>query len=188
MTPELERRIRETIGRKEQTILFLNHRAYSPFLMCRDCGFQWNVRTARLASASIGRIIGCDATIAATPPARQSRAQSVVASGLSSPFGAGTEKVEELVTEMFPDATVARLDRDIARKKGALEDILARFRSGDIDILVGTQMVAKGLDFPNVTLVGVIAADVSLNIPDFRSSERTYQLLSTSPGRSGRGS
>jgi primosomal protein N' (replication factor Y) len=82
---------------------------------------------------------------------------------------------------------VARLDRDIARKKGAMEAILAGFRAGDISVLVGTQMIAKGLDFPNVTVVGVVAADMSLNIPDFRASERTYQLLSQVAGRAGRG-
>jgi primosomal protein N' (replication factor Y) (superfamily II helicase) len=104
------------------------------------------------------------------------------------PFGVGTEKVEEAVKGMFPTARLERLDRDVAKKKGALESILAAFRSGDVDILVGTQMVAKGLDFPNVTLVGVVAADLSLNIPDFRSSERTFQLLSQVAGRAGRGS
>jgi primosomal protein N' (replication factor Y) len=104
-----------------------------------------------------------------------------------SPFGVGTEKVEEAVAALFPQTRVARLDRDVARRKGALEETLAAFRAGDIGILVGTQMVAKGLDFPNVTLVGAIAADMSLNIPDFRSSERTFQLLSQVAGRAGRG-
>ncbi len=103
------------------------------------------------------------------------------------PFGVGTEKVEEAVATIFPEARVARLDRDIAKRKGALDEILTQFRSGDIQILVGTQMIAKGLDFPNVTIVGVIAADVSLNIPDFRSTERTFQLLSQVAGRAGRG-
>ncbi|HJP82876.1 MAG TPA: primosomal protein N', partial [Fimbriimonadaceae bacterium] len=91
------------------------------------------------------------------------------------------------VAELFPNVRLARLDRDIARKKGALEEILASFRSREIDVLVGTQMVAKGLDFPNVTLVGVVAADISLNIPDFRAGERTFQLLSQVAGRAGRG-
>jgi len=104
-----------------------------------------------------------------------------------SPIGIGTEKVEEAMRLLFPDTKVARLDRDVARRKGALEETLADFRSGEIGILVGTQMVAKGLDFPNVTLVGAIAADISLSIPDFRSSERTFQLLSQVAGRAGRG-
>ncbi len=187
LTPELERRIRETIARKEQTILFLNRRAYSPFLMCRDCGFRMECPNCAVSLSfhrKEHRLRCHHCGYQTRPPITCPKCgrQRI------SPFGAGTEKVEELVTEMFPEATVERLDRDIARRKGALEDILARFRSGEIDILVGTQMVAKGLDFPNVTLVGVIAADVSLNIPDFRSSERTYQLLSQVAGRSGRGS
>jgi primosomal protein N' (replication factor Y) len=103
------------------------------------------------------------------------------------PFGVGTERVEEEAARLLPDAVVARLDRDAVRVKGALEDIMARFRSGEIHVLVGTQMVAKGLDFPNVTLVGVVAADVSLSVPDFRATERTFQLLSQVSGRAGRG-
>lgn len=102
-------------------------------------------------------------------------------------MGLGVEKVEEAVENHFPGTKVARLDRDVAQKKGALETILSDFRAGSIQILVGTQMVAKGLDFPNVTLVGVIAADISLNFPDFRASERTFQLLSQVAGRAGRG-
>lgn len=95
--------------------------------------------------------------------------------------------MEEAINQRFPNAKVARLDRDVVQRKGALEETLAAFRSGDLDVLVGTQMVAKGLDFPNVTLVGVIAADVSLNLPDFRAAERTYQLLAQVAGRAGRG-
>jgi primosomal protein N' (replication factor Y) len=102
-------------------------------------------------------------------------------------MGVGTEKVEEAVREAFPLTVVARLDRDVARHKGALEETLALFRSGETQVLVGTQMVAKGLDFPDVTLVGVVAADISLNLPDFRAGERTFQLLSQVAGRAGRG-
>jgi primosomal protein N' (replication factor Y) len=102
-------------------------------------------------------------------------------------MGVGTEKVEEAIREAFPDVTVARLDRDVARHKGALEKTLALFRSGETQVLVGTQMVAKGLDFPDVTMVGVVAADVTLNLPDFRAGERTFQLLSQVAGRAGRG-
>jgi len=99
----------------------------------------------------------------------------------------GSEKVEEAVAAEFPGVKVGRLDRDLAQKRGALEETLAVFRSGGTQVLVGTQMVAKGLDFPNVTLVGVIAADISLNMPDYRASERTFQLLSQVAGRAGRG-
>jgi primosomal protein N' (replication factor Y) len=186
ITPELEHRIRETLEKGHQVILFLNRRAYSPSLLCRDCGFRpecpncavslsYHQRDSRL------RCHHCSYARRPTPNCPKCGGQRL------SPLGAGTEKVEEMITEMFPETRVARLDRDIARKKGALDEVLASFRSGDIGILVGTQMVAKGLDFPNVTLVGVIAADVSLNIPDFRSSERTFQLLSQVAGRAGRG-
>ena len=102
-------------------------------------------------------------------------------------MGFGTERVEEQVRKQCPEARVARLDRDSVRRKGSLTDLLARFRAGDIDVLVGTQMIAKGHDFPRVTLVGVVSADVGLGMADFRSSERTFQLLTQVAGRAGRG-
>ena len=102
-------------------------------------------------------------------------------------FGIGTEKVEEITKEMFPEASVARLDLDTARKKGESERILTNFSRGKTDILVGTQLVAKGLDIANVGLVGIIAADITLNIPDYRSAERTFQLIVQASGRAGRG-
>ena len=186
LCPDLHEAIIETLERQEQVILFLNRRAYAPFIICRDCGHQmtcpncavslsWHRRDGRLRCHHCG----FQQTLPTSCPN--------CAGERLNPFGVGTEKVEENVAAEFPEARVARLDRDIARRKGALEETLAAFRSGDIQILVGTQMIAKGLDFPNVTLVGVIAADVSLNIPDFRSSERTFQLLSQVGGRAGRG-
>jgi primosomal protein N' (replication factor Y) len=184
--PELFVRMGQTLERKQQAILFLNRRAYAPFVMCRACG-ERSMCPNCAVSLSFHRGDGrlkchhCGFT------QRVPEACPNCGSDRISPFGIGTEKVEEAVAEAFPQARVARLDRDVASKKGALEDILARFRSGDIDVLVGTQMVAKGLDFPNVTLVGVIAADISLNVPDFRSEERTFQLLSQVAGRAGRG-
>ena len=183
---DLYDRLTETLKQRHQAILFLNRRAYAPFIICRDCG--WQARCPHCAvSLSFhrrDRRLRCHhCGFSESPPDQCPKCRGLRVS----PFGVGTEKVEEMVAEMFPEAVVARLDRDVARKKGALEDIFARFRSGDIQILVGTQMVAKGLDFPNVTLVGVIAADLSLNIPDFRSGERTFQLLSQVSGRAGRG-
>jgi primosomal protein N' (replication factor Y) len=184
--PALFQRMEQTLERGEQCILFLNRRAYSPFLMCRDCGHQFMCPrcSVPLAYSRTERRLRCHhCGYSQRPPDQcpQCRGNKL------NPFGIGTEKVEETVAGMFAASRVARLDRDVAKKKGALEDILARFRSGDLDILVGTQMVAKGLDFPNVTLVGVIAADISLNVPDFRASERTFQLLSQVAGRAGRG-
>ena len=183
---DLHRRLEETLSQKHQAILFLNRRAYSPFIICRDCGYQARCRHCAV-SLSFHRH---DRRLRCHHCGYNERPPDVCpkcGGSRISPFGIGTEKVEESVAEMFPQAKVARLDRDVARKKGALEEIFARFRSGDIDILVGTQMVAKGLDFPNVTLVGVIAADMSLNIPDFRAGERTFQLLAQVAGRAGRG-
>ncbi len=186
LSDELRERMAEILTRGEQAILFLNRRAYAPFVLCRDCGRQmvcpncavslsFHRRDRRLRCHHCGYNVLPPDTCPSCGGMR------------ISPFGIGTEKVEETVRELFPDYKVSRLDRDIARRKGALEETLADFRSGATNVLVGTQMVAKGLDFPNVTLVGVIAADVSLNIPDFRSSERTFQLLSQVAGRAGRG-
>jgi primosomal protein N' (replication factor Y) (superfamily II helicase) len=186
LTQDLYNRVAEKLEKKEQVILFLNRRAYAPFIICRDCGHQMICPhcAVSLSFHRRDRRLRCHHCGFNTRP--MDTCPKCHGTRLS-PFGVGTEKVEEATIVAFPDAKVARLDRDIARRKGVLESTLAGFRSGDIDILVGTQMVAKGLDFPNVTLVGVIAADVSLNIPDFRSSERTFQLLSQVAGRAGRG-
>lgn len=183
---DLHDRIETTLEAGEQVILFLNRRAYTPFVICRDCGHQMKCPNCAVSLSfhKRDRKLRCHhCGFQMVPPDTCPEC-----GGLRlNPFGAGTEKVEEAVAVSFPNTTVARLDRDIARRKGALEETLASFRSGDIGILVGTQMVAKGLDFPNVTLVGAIAADMSLNIPDFRASERTFQLLCQVAGRAGRG-
>ncbi len=185
-TPALSRALREEIEAGHQAILFLNRRAFSPALVCRDCGHRpacsdcavslsFHRRAGRLRCHHCGRDEGVPDFC---PNCGGHRI---------TPFGIGAERVEEEAARLLPDSVVARLDRDAVRVKGALEDIMARFRSGDIHVLVGTQMVAKGLDFPNVTLVGVVAADVSLSVPDFRATERTFQLLSQVAGRAGRG-
>lgn len=184
--PLLQEKLTATLASGNQAILFLNRRAYSPFLMCRDCGHQWMCPSCAVTLSYHRRDnrLKChhcgyqESSPAVCPNCEGTKIK---------PFGVGTEKVEELVAQEFPEARVCRLDRDIAQKKGALEEVIASFRSGEKNVLVGTQLVAKGLDFPDVTLVGVIAADVSLNLPDFRSSERTYQLLSQVAGRAGRG-
>ncbi|RYG45159.1 primosomal protein N', partial [bacterium] len=178
--------IEETLDRKEQIILFLNRRAYAPFVICRDCGHRTMCPNCSVAlsyhrRADRLRCHQCGHHEAPSPECPNCNGLRLA------PFGVGAEKVEDIVRETFPTSRVARLDRDVASRKGALEEVLSAFRTGAIDILVGTQMVAKGLDFPNVTLVGVIAADISLNLPDFRASERTFQLLSQVAGRAGRG-
>lgn len=186
LSPRLHEELERILEKKQQAILFLNRRAYAPFLICRDCGHQFMCPrcAVSLAFSRRDRRLRCHhCGYSRFPPELCPSCQG----HRLNPFGIGTEKVEEVVRETFPSNVVARLDRDVARKKGALEETLARFRGGEVEILVGTQMVAKGLDFPNVTLVGVIAADTALNVPDFRSSERTFQLLSQVAGRAGRG-
>jgi len=178
--------IDETLAREEQVILFLNRRAFSASLMCRECGHSFRCPSCAVTLSYHRR----DAKLRCHHCGYQENAPDVcpACGGTKvAPMGAGVEKVEDQIKVLFPDASVARLDRDIARKRGALEETIALFRGGEIDILVGTQMIAKGLDFPRVTLVGVIAADLALSIPDFRSSERTFQLLSQVAGRAGRG-
>lgn len=186
LTHTLAEYLEKTVSSRRQAILFLNRRAYSPFLICRECGhfFYCPKCSVTLSYSRRDLKLRCHhCGYQASPPETCPDCQG----NRISPVGVGTEKVEEAVQAILPEARVERLDRDVASRKGALETILAEFGAGEIDVLVGTQIVAKGLNFPNVTLVGVIAADVSLNLPDFRAAERTYQLLSQVAGRAGRG-
>ncbi|MBV6458479.1 MAG: primosomal protein N' [Fimbriimonadaceae bacterium] len=182
----LLRHLKTCLANGHQAILFLNRRAYSPVLVCRDCGFNFPCPNCAVSMAyhrherSL-RCHHCDHRLP-EPDFCPSCGGSKV-----SPLGIGVERIEEAVRTEFPDATIARLDRDVARRKGAVEEIFAQLRSGEIQVLVGTQMVAKGLDFPRVALVGVVVADIGLNLPDFRASERTFQLLAQVSGRAGRG-
>lgn len=186
ITQPLRERITAVLERQEQAILFLNRRAYSPFLSCRECGYVFACPNCAVSLAYHKR----DASLVCHYCGHRQAAPSVCdqCEGVKiAPTGTGSEKVEELLREEFPHARVARLDRDVAQRKGAVEEIFALMRAGEIDLLVGTQMVAKGLDFPGVTLVGVILADTALHLPDFRASERTFQLLCQVGGRAGRG-
>lgn len=178
--------LEQTLEAGKQAILFLNRRAYAPFLICRDCGYAFKCPLCAV-SLALSRKLGLLRCHHCGHQQRPPDTCPACSGSRIKPFGVGTEKVEEAVTQHFPGAKVARLDRDVAQRRGALEKVLADFASGETQVLVGTQMVAKGLNFPNVTLVGVIAADVSLNLPDFRASERTLQLLSQVAGRAGRG-
>ncbi|MBQ6670381.1 MAG: primosomal protein N' [Firmicutes bacterium] len=169
-----------------QIILFLNRRGYSSYVSCRECGHTMRCPECgitltyhREEGALLCHYCGRKTPMPKVCPECGSR--------FFGGFGAGTEQVEEKVKELFPDAQTARLDLDTVNKKGSLESVLKKFGRGKINILIGTQIVAKGLDFANVGLVGVISADVSLNIPDFRSAERTFQLVTQVAGRSGRG-
>ncbi|HUY14192.1 MAG TPA: primosomal protein N' [Terriglobia bacterium] len=186
----LSRRLREEIEAQRrsgaQTMILLNRRGYSWFLLCRSCG-----QSIRCVNCSISltyhqrehRLIchycGYSTEVPKYCPACKSEHLQYV--------GEGTEKIEDRLRETFPGARVARLDRDVARRSGQYLRLLSDFRRGKIDILVGTQMIAKGHDFPGVTLVGVVSADMGLSLPDFRAAERTFQLLTQAAGRSGRG-
>lgn len=182
----LEQGIRDRLSRGEQVILLQNRRAYSTFLTCRDCGY-----VARCPNCAVSlKLHAAARKLSCHHCGYEESAPEVCpkCGGLRiRKFGIGTEKVEEQTKAAFPDARVLRMDRDTTSRKGSHAAILHTFRSGEADILVGTQMIAKGLDFPNVTLVGVISADTSLNMPDFRASERTFQLVSQVAGRAGRG-
>jgi primosomal protein N' (replication factor Y) len=170
----------------QQTMILLNRRGYSWFLLCRSCG-----QPQRCVNCSISltyhrrehRLICHYCGYSAPVPTRCPNCQSQYLYYI----GEGTEKVEKKFAELFPTARVARLDRDVARRQGQCQRILEDFRQGKIDVLVGTQLIAKGHDFPGVTLVGVVSADLGLGLPDFRSAERTFQLLTQAAGRAGRG-
>ncbi len=176
----------ETLNNHSQAILFLNRRGYAPFLLCQVCSFVMkcpNCSISLTVYIKTQKLLCHHCAFSRSVPDRcqQCQEQKIF------PVGLGTEKVEEELKRYFPDAKIARLDRSSTQKGGALLKILSDFGNGKIDILIGTQMVAKGHDFPNVTLVGVILADISLNIPDFRAPERTFQLLTQVAGRAGRG-
>lgn len=184
-TPVLIEKIREKLARKEQVVLMLNRRGYSSFVMCRDCGTVDQCPncdislTLHMDTKTMNcHYCGFQKGIPQTCPNCQSSSIRY--------YGTGTQKAYDELQELLPEARILRMDVDTTKKKGAHEDLLERFGRGEADILLGTQMIAKGLDFPNVTLVGVLNADTALNLPDFRSSERTFQLLTQVAGRAGR--
>jgi primosomal protein N' (replication factor Y) len=176
----------ERLKRREQCILFLNRRGFSTSLLCERCGHvqecpncSVSLTFHRSAARIICHICGYQAVAPQVCP--QCKAPGIRYSGV------GTEKVEDNVAALFPTATVKRMDADVMTRKDAFRETLDAFRRGKIDILVGTQMIAKGLHFPNVTLVGIVNADLGLHLPDFRAGERTFQLLTQVAGRAGRG-
>ncbi|MCF6462703.1 primosomal protein N' [Clostridium sp. Cult1] len=178
--------IDENLKAGKQTILFLNRRGHSTFVSCRQCGYvvKCNKCSITMTYHLKDNKLKCHYCGLATNPPKTC---PVCGSKYIKYFGIGTEKVEEFTKKVFPKAIVKRMDMDTTSRKGSHELILNNMREEKIDILIGTQMVAKGLDFKNVTLVGIIAADTSLNLPDFRSPERTFQLITQVAGRAGRG-
>lgn len=181
----LYKAIKENLENSNQTILFLNKRGYSSFILCRNCGY---VPRCRYCNISLtyhlhGNRLVCHYC-------GYSRANYKTCPSCGSEyirhFGVGTQKLEEEVKKYFPHASVLRMDLDTTSRKNSHEQILKKFRDENVNILIGTQMIAKGHDFPNVTLVGVISADLMLNMEDFRSTEKTFQLLTQVAGRAGR--
>jgi len=178
--------INKALSNKEQIILFLNRRGFSTFISCRKCGyvFQCDNCDISLTYHSSGNYLSCHYCGRRYPI---KKVCPKCGSRYVKHFGIGTEKIEEEIKYSFPEAKVLRMDFDTTRKKNSYEYIYNTFKNGEADILVGTQMITKGLDFKNVTLVGVIAADLSLNLPDFRAGEKTFQLITQVAGRAGRG-
>ena len=175
----------KNIKNKKQTILFLNRRGYSTFIMCRECGYTVKCPNCNISLTyhKYKNILKCHYCAHEEIPV--SKCPSCGSDKIRY-FGTGTQKLEQEINKIFPQAKTIRMDVDTVTKKNSYEDILGKFKNDNIDILIGTQMVVKGHHFPNVTLVGVIAADGSLNIDDYRANERTFQLLTQVAGRAGR--
>lgn len=177
--------MQEKLGKKEQIMLFMNRRGYSNFVSCRSCG-----EALKCPHCDITLTLHRDGSLRCHYCGYQTRLMKLCPSCGSpylAPFGFGTEKLESYVKKVFPTALVLRMDADTTKRKGDHERILEKFRKHQADILIGTQMIVKGHDFPDVTLVGLIAADLNLSAPDFKASERTFQLLTQAAGRAGRG-
>ncbi|HXZ94935.1 MAG TPA: primosomal protein N', partial [Dehalococcoidia bacterium] len=178
--------MKETLAQGEQIILFLNRRGTATFVRCRNCGFVWRCPRCSIALTyhSVEKRLIChrcrySIPVSQTCPQCFQRHLRLL--------GIGTQRVEEEVRHFFPEARLLRWDRDVITRRYAHEELLKSFRDHKADVLIGTQMIAKGLDLPQVTLAGIINADTGLNFPDFRSSERTFQLLCQVAGRAGRG-
>ncbi|MFA5843650.1 MAG: primosomal protein N' [Coriobacteriia bacterium] len=183
---ELADRLRDVERRREKAVVFLNRRGFASFLLCRECGFvpECDACAVSLTYHEVGRTLACHHCGA-------HKQVPVACPRCSSPylrqFGAGTQRVEAELQALVPGLPIVRMDADTVRGKGGHERVLAGFEALPYGVLVGTQMVAKGLDYPEITLVGVITADTTLHMPDFRAGERTYQLVSQVAGRCGRG-
>jgi primosomal protein N' (replication factor Y) (superfamily II helicase) len=182
----LDSAIVATLARREQALLLLNRRGYAAFLQCPDCGEVWQCPRCSISL-----------TVHQSPPALRCHycgheeplpfTCRVCANPVQHMRGIGTQQLERMLADRYPDTRIARMDLDTTSTKWSHQRILSSVEKGEVDLLIGTQMIAKGLDFPNVTLVGVVDADTGLYLPDFRSAERTFQLLAQVAGRAGRG-
>ncbi len=201
LTPELELAINETISRNEQVMLFLNRRGFATYIFCTECGHVFRCRNCDVTMTwhrGEGEVIKsaqhqttggagylkchyCGDEAPALPACPECSGVAVKA------LGFGTEKVEAEIRERFPQITTARIDRDVVSSTKRLNSIISRFRHRELDLIVGTQMITKGHDFPGLTLVGILWADMGLNVPEFNAAERTFQLITQVAGRAGRG-
>ncbi len=179
---EMEKRIEK----KEQTLLFINRRGSATFIQCSDCGYVWRCKNCSVSlihhkkdNLCVCHYCGYSETVSDTCP--QCKGYTI------NYKGRGTQKIEDEIKALFPNSNIERMDRDTVRKRGEAGRILKGIDERSVDILIGTQMIAKGHDYPGITLVGIVSADESLNIPDFRASERTFQLITQVAGRAGRG-
>ena len=182
---KLQDEIKQAIKNNNQVILFLNRRGYASFVSCRSCGYVFQCENCDISltyhkGKNIGRCHYCG--YEREIPKECPECSSIYVK----PFGVGTQKIEEELKVIFPELKVLRMDKDTTSKKGSLEEILNKFKNKEADILIGTQMLSKGLDFDNVTLVGILSADMMLNFPDFKSFETTFQLITQVSGRAGR--
>ena len=185
LSNRLRELIKERLEKREQTMLFLNRRGYAGFISCRACGYVVKCPHCDVSlSAHLGGKMVCHYCGYTEPQVM--RCPSCGSKYIGG-FKAGTQQIEDMIRREFPQAKVLRMDLDTTRKKDGYEQILESFGSGEADILIGTQMIVKGHDFPNVTLVGILAADMSLYSNDYRAGERTFQLLTQAAGRAGRG-
>ena len=182
---KLFKSIEEALEKKEQIVLFLNRRGFSTFVSCRSCGYVFKCDECEISMTyhKNGFLICHYCGKTKREPSKCPKCESKYVKF----FGAGTQRVEDEIKKYFKDARVIRMDVDTTRAKDSHEKLYNAFKKGEGDILIGTQMISKGLDFPNVTLVGILAADMSINIPDYRSAERTFQLITQVAGRAGRG-
>lgn len=188
LSTELFEEISKTLAKKEQVILFLNKRGRSSFVFCRSCGYVLKCDCCDISMTyhKDNRKDICICHLCGRTKIKPKICPSCFKQSIKE-FGFGTEALEEYVKNTFKDARVHRIDADTTKEKSAYEETYKKMKNHEIDILIGTQMISKGLDFPNVTLVGVVLADISLNIPSFTSAEKTFQLLTQVAGRSGRG-
>ena len=178
--------IKETLAKKEQVLLFLNKRGFDTFLVCAECGYNFRCPNCAVSlknhiAEGVVKCHYCDYTIKSLPLCPSCKSGRILS------YGVGTQKLEKEIEKIFPEARIQRMDSDTTSRKGTQEKILQALEMRQIDILIGTQMITKGHDFPFITLVGVISADTALNMPDFRAAERTFQLITQVAGRGGRG-